>query len=439
MGMPEPKFEAAVGMSRKWDAREAGREVAETAIKNLSRPPDFFLLFSTIHYEKHGGFQEFLDGVWDVLPKGTPLIGGTFSGFANNKGCFTRGATALAISSEKIQVKSGFGKNIKKSPKKASKHLIHMLKSANSPSYRNKYIFEFIASGTVPKFIGLGTTRVLKIPKILNGAINPTFSFLTRVFQYGAGREEEVLISLAKSFPDHLIVGGSTSDDNKWERSYQFFDKQVLQHSVVALSIETDLDNIFASETGFNSTGIKMRPTKIGNFNCSIVKLNGKPAFDEFSTRIGWPRDMFDEHLHRRTLYYPLGAKDENGEYLRLVALVIGSNLVFSNRIKPIDLEIYTASGEGFIKAIDTAINSLNDKQQEILFSFVVSCTTRLEALGQHIYAEQEKLEKFFGEKPFVVIYASGEDSVGSSGRWVRRNESFNIMSFFKGERFSAN
>ena len=30
------KFEAAVGMSRKWDAREAGREVAETAITTIA-------------------------------------------------------------------------------------------------------------------------------------------------------------------------------------------------------------------------------------------------------------------------------------------------------------------------------------------------------------------------------------------------------------------
>ena len=437
--MIEPKFEASVGMSRKWDAREAGREVAETAIQKLSSPPDFFLLFSTIHYEKYGGFQEFLNGVWDVLPEGTLLVGGTFSGFANNKGCFTRGATALAVSSDKIQVRAGFGKNIKKSPKKASKNLIHMLKSDTASTYKNKYIFEFIASGTVPKFTGLGTTRVLRVPKILNKAINPTFSFLIRVFQYGAGREEEVLDSLSKSFPNHLIIGGSTSDDNRWERSYQFFDKQVLQHSVVALSVETDVNNLFASETGFNPTGIKMKPTKIGNFNCSIVKLDGKPAFNEFISRIGWPEGMFDERLHRRTLYYPLGAKDENGEYLRLVALVIGSNLVFSNRIKPINLEIYTASGKGLMDAIDTAIASLNAKRKEILFSFVVSCTTRLEALGRHIYAEQEKLEQFFGEKPFVVIYASGEDSVGSSGKWVRRNESFNVMSFFEGENNSAN
>ena len=42
----ELQVEAKVGMSRKWDAREAGREVAETAIKDLTCPPDFFLLLT---------------------------------------------------------------------------------------------------------------------------------------------------------------------------------------------------------------------------------------------------------------------------------------------------------------------------------------------------------------------------------------------------------
>ena len=100
--MDEPKLEATIGMSRKWDAREAGREVARTAIKDLNHPPTFFLLLSTIHYEKHGGFQEFLNGAWDVLPEGTPLIGGTVAGFINPHGCFTRGATALAVSKSPV-------------------------------------------------------------------------------------------------------------------------------------------------------------------------------------------------------------------------------------------------------------------------------------------------------------------------------------------------
>ena len=70
------ELKAGVGLSRKWDAREAGREVAETALEKLDgEKPKFFLLFSTIHYENYGGFQELLNGVWEVLPDGTPLIG----------------------------------------------------------------------------------------------------------------------------------------------------------------------------------------------------------------------------------------------------------------------------------------------------------------------------------------------------------------------------
>ena len=107
--MVETKFDAAVGLSRKWDAREAGREVARNTIKKLNAPPSFFLLFSTIHYEKYGGFKEFLKGVWDVLPEGTPLVGGTVTGFMNNHGCYTRGATALAVSYSNMDVAVGYG------------------------------------------------------------------------------------------------------------------------------------------------------------------------------------------------------------------------------------------------------------------------------------------------------------------------------------------
>jgi len=50
--MPEsnskPEFRAAVGLSREWNARKAGREVARDTLERLGTDPDFFLLFSTI-------------------------------------------------------------------------------------------------------------------------------------------------------------------------------------------------------------------------------------------------------------------------------------------------------------------------------------------------------------------------------------------------------
>ena len=160
--MIEPKVDAAVGMSRKWDAREAGREVARDTIQKLSSPPDFFLLFSTIHYEKYGGFEELLKGVWDVLPKNTPLIGGTVAGFINNYGCFTRGTTALSVSYPNMDVVLGFGKNTKRNPKKAANQCSQMIKKGFSSSkYENKLLLNLIAGPSRMKIPGKGYTFVV--------------------------------------------------------------------------------------------------------------------------------------------------------------------------------------------------------------------------------------------------------------------------------------
>ena len=118
--MKNSEIQASVGMSRKWDAREAGREVARTTLEKLKTPPNFFVLFCTIHYEKHGGFQELLNGVYDVLPPNTPLIGGTVTGFMNNYGCYARGTTGLGVSSRYMDVAIGYGKNTKREPKTQS-------------------------------------------------------------------------------------------------------------------------------------------------------------------------------------------------------------------------------------------------------------------------------------------------------------------------------
>ena len=160
--MIEQKLEASVGMSRKWDAREAGREVARSTIEKLSHPPRFILLFSTIHYEKHGGFQEFLNGVWDILPKETLLIGGTVAGFINPQGCYTRGSTALAFSYPNMDVAVGYGKNAKRNPKNAAQKCADMInEKLNDSTYPNKFIYELISGSLVPDIPGIGKRRVL--------------------------------------------------------------------------------------------------------------------------------------------------------------------------------------------------------------------------------------------------------------------------------------
>lgn len=182
------EFEAAVGMSRKWDAREAGREVAESTIRKLHQPPDFFLLFSTIHYEKHGGFQEFLNGVWDVLPEGTPLVGGTAAGFMNNYGCYARGACALAVSDPKMQVTIGVGHNTKRNPRKAARQCIEMMKKQDvTPDF----YLELISGPIIPTFPIIGKQTVIK-SKAFGGLMKNMVPLLWKS-NMGTDRADEVL------------------------------------------------------------------------------------------------------------------------------------------------------------------------------------------------------------------------------------------------------
>ena len=388
-----------------------------------------FLLFSTIHYEKYGGFQEFLNGVWDVLPKGTPLIGGTVVGFMNNYGCYTRGATALAVSYRDMDVVTGIGHNTKRNPEKAAKKCADMIRNGLSESkYPNKLLLNLISSGIVPSIPTVGRKRV--ITSRFGGILVKTLNATCRSLQIGPGREDEIVEALSEELKEFDIIGGSTLDDNKWEKNFQFFDHDIFTNCVVALGIRTDLDFKINSTFGLKPTGIKIIPTKTTLFDCAIQKIEGKPAAKEFLKKVEWPEDFFDESIHRRTLFYPLCYKKEEILCPRVVALIIKDTMVFTNRVKNDEMEIYSASGKSLIDSVGENLKEY--EKNNLKFGYIVSCCARLEALGRASFKEYDILKNFYGETPFLLFFASGEDVCKSGKKPVRLNESFNVINFYK-------
>jgi hypothetical protein len=427
--MDKPKLEAAVGMSRKWDAREAGREVAESTLSKLNGNPNFFLLFSTIHYEKHGGFEEFLKGVWEILPESTPLIGGSVVGFMNNHGCYTRGSSALAVSYPNMDVSIGVGHNTKRNPEKAAMECADMIKNdLEKSNYSNKFLIDITSSGIVPNMPGIGRKKVIrsKFGDVLLKTLNTTCKRL----QIGPGREDEIIDILSKELSDYDIIGGSTLDDNKWERNFQFYKKEVLTNSVIALGFKTDLNWKLNSTFGLNPTGIKMRPSKTTLFDCAIKKIENKPAVDAYLEKMGWSEDLLDENMHRRTLFYPICYK--KGEMLcpRVLALVIKDALVFTNKaLKDKDMEVYSASGSSLINSVKQNLDKY--EEDNLKFGFIVSCCARLEALGDATFKVHEIINNYYKNIPFLLFFASGEDVYKSGKTPVRLNESFNVVNFY--------
>jgi len=406
---PDPMFHTAVGMSRQWDARKAGREVAEDTLKRLEgKKPDFFLLFSTIHYEKHGGFQELLNGVWEVLPEGTPLIGGTVAGFMNQEGCYTRGATAMAANYPGIEVSAGFGQGTRKTPVKAAKECIS--KFSKIPEGLNALTFVFMPGPTMPKIPTKKERLIVTSSRLLAQLAPPALRFSTLFMNKGVGREEEVLSTLSNSEKVSLVVGGSTTDNNTYENDFQFFNKQVFDGVVIGLRISLNRrffsnfnQSILAPKQWFNVT-------KTDVWNHVVKEIDGVPAIKKYLEANSIPRNfLFDEPntVHRRFVFLPMVTKDKNGvihprtpgtffwDYIGLGHPLHGTSIGFSST----NSRVMVDSVDQTFAKLDTTLN----------FCFMTMCMSILETLGANIYKIQDRIHSHLGETPYLLIFTAGE------------------------------
>lgn len=429
--MIEPKLEASVGMSRKWSAREAGREVAETAIKNLSEPPSFFLLFSTIHYEKYGGFQEFLNGVWDVLPEGTPLIGGTFGGFINNYGCYTRGSTALAVSYQNMDVAIGYGKNTKRRPKKAATSCAKMIKnSLSNTKWENNFILSIISGTTVPEIPGVGNNPIIN-SKITAKFITKGINILGSLLQQGMGQEEKILERLIHIIPDYNLLHWSAMDDVRMARNYQFVNKNVLKNSIVCIGVNTDI-NINAAFSHGLKPYIDCKVTKVSKDRQILQKINGKPAASEFLRLIDQTEDFFRRDLFTKNFpYFPLGFYDRGAIYPRPFMMVLKDSLLLMSGIRKDSAVILTANGKDMINAAEDSIKATNYNFNEGFF-LMSSCAVRLMTLGRNIFEVREKIQNCIKDKPFILVDATGEGIYKPNEELNYLNESIASMVFWR-------
>jgi hypothetical protein len=426
--MEKTKFEAAVGMSRKWDAREAGREVARSAIEKISHPPNFFLLFSTIHYEKYGGFEQFLQGVWDVLPEDIPLIGGTVPGFMNNYGCYTRGATGLAVSYDNMNIAVGIGQNTKRSPEKAAKQCIEMIKKdLNQSLYQEKFLFVLISGSIVPSFPGMGMKRVVKT-KIPSSVVSRLLKTSLQVSQKGIGREDIILEEISKYLPDFNIIGGSSIDDNKMEKNFQFFNKKVITNSVVCLSIETDMPINLDSQVAVKKTDITFEVKTTGE-KYVINKIDGKPAASTLFNYLDWPDSFMDERLHRRTFFYPMLFEKDKEIFPEVIGVLVGNSIVCGFDLKSNKLSVGHSSRKILLEAIKNGVQNIT-KNGIPKLSLVIYCSSFLEALGRDFFEVQKILKEVYKDTPFLLIAAGGEDFRVPNKIPKHCNETINMAGF---------
>ena len=393
-------FEIGTGLSRNWSAFEAGEELTVNALRDLKHTPKFFILFSTIHPEKHGGFRQLLRGVYSHLPKNVPLVGGTVAGFVTKTGCYTRGAVGVAFYYDDMDIATSVGQNTKKNPKKAGEDCAKKIKSQLlNERHKNKILFNMISGPILPV-----PMRILPLGKLSSIAI-PLTEAVTLIFQKCFGRESEVLGAIRKVLPDYFVIGGSTIDDAQYTRHFQFYNNQVLNNSIVALGISTNLKTSLKSVTAFRKTSDNFRINKKAAWNYVIEDINGKPAKSEFVRLVKWNQQNIDENVHKRTPYFPVGAIHPDGTlHVYPIALFLGDYLALGHDLVSNEIFLTSTSGKELLESTKTAISEVPPNS----FSLIVSCAARLETIGSGVYKEKEILDKMPGD--YIMIFTLGEN-----------------------------
>lgn len=423
---PKPELKVAMGLSRQWSARKAGREVAIKTMEKLrGKKPNFVLLFSTIHYEKHGGFQELLNGVWEILPKGTPLIGSTVAGFMNNQGCFTRGVTALAVSYPNMDISVSYGRNTRRNPRRAAKELATKIRKDLAKSrYPNRFLYIIPSGITTPQIPGFEAQSVIRSRFIAK--IMPFFlKFSTYFLQKGPGRERIILENVSNILKDFTIIGGASIDDNIGIRNYQFFMDKVYTNYVLGLGISSDMVPAISTSHGLKETGKKFSATKLSLDNLIIEEINNKPAISELLKILGWPEYFLDERVHRRTFFVPVGYKKAGCLYTSVMAFFMGDSIMCSHEIRDKNVHLLSFSGKSLTDSIDKNLSAIHSKNSQLVF--IVSCIAILETLGSSNYNIQEKLRNVLGDTPFLLTYIAGEQSYSPNQDPLHLAEAFTI------------
>jgi len=427
----ESKFEVALGMSRKWDAREAGKEVAREVIQKLSSPPSFFLLFSTIHYDKHGGFEEFLDGVWDVLPEGTPLVGGTVAGFMNNYGCYTRGATALAVSYPNMDVAVGIGKHTKRNPKGAARQCSTMIRNQlRDSSYNYKFLINSISGPTIPSIPLFGRVNFIK-SKLLGSFFSYVGMPLTEYLGFGIGKEEDIVDELGNQLNDYHIIGSSTMDDGKQIACFQFCEDKVYKNAIVALAGSIDVPIFLKGVVDLQDTDKKFRINKTTFGNRIITNINGNSAKKQFLDVMQLPDDVYgglSPFYYKTSNYFPITFEGER-EFVSGVGAFLGNNILLGYKARGDDAIILSVSGRQSLKTIDKIFS--DNQQKNFPFVFITASGIRfINMIGDRVYDVKEKLDYYLKNVPYLMIGSVNENIGHPGNRTFSRVYSFNALSF---------
>ncbi|MFA5975586.1 MAG: FIST N-terminal domain-containing protein [Elusimicrobiota bacterium] len=273
-------IEFGVGISSLAEVFAAGQEAANQMVSQLgTQLPDLILVFSSIRFAN----PRLLKGIRSVAGH-APLIGCTDAGGISAGGVQRHGVTVIGLAAKGAQFFTGVGRNLSRDPVAAGEHLARDL-----------------FKQTLEKPVALLT-------------------FPDGLAPDGAA----ILMGFQKVFgPDLPVVGGNAADDFYFQKTFQYFDNEVLTDSAPAALFCGDILVGVGVRHGWAPLGRPRRVTRSAGH--VIYQLDKRPAVSIYEDYLGLKRESLEEPLAHTAIIYPLGtAVAGREEYLLREAVRVG-------------------------------------------------------------------------------------------------------------------
>lgn len=224
------------------DAYQAGRQSAAELLVQMGRPPDVVLAFVTSRHAP----ERALEGLWSVLPARTRLLGCSSFAEIGTDEATAGSVTVMGIAFERVEWAT-----FKLDPEEAR----------GSSTAAGLALGERIA-GFRPKLVIL-----LPDGLTLNG------SKLVRGLQERLG-------------PECALVGGVASEALQFVRTFELFDREVIEGGVVALALRGPVTFATSARAGFQPVGVTRTCTRVEDDKL-ILELDGESALGLYRGFLG--------------------------------------------------------------------------------------------------------------------------------------------------------
>lgn len=381
--------EMGVGVSWQADVFAAGTQAAEQCLTHLSgRTPDLVLVFSSIRFAD----PKLLKGIRSVTGA-TPLVGCTDAGGISTAGPKRRCVTVIGLIAKGGRFVTGIARDASHNPTKAGEALGNAL-LGDSPAYPKGLLM-------FPDGLSTSGSEVLR------------------------GLEKRVGLDLP-------IVGGAAADDFFFQKSFQYFNDEVLTDSVPGVLFCGDIKLGIGVRHGWVPLGRPRRVTRAAGR--VVYQLDKLPAVSIYEDYLGIKReDLMGEPLAHVAITYPLGTSIEGqSEYLLRDAIRVGraGSLICTGEIQQgSSVRLMIGGYESALEAAQQAAYDAAEQvgRQRLAGALIFSSVARQKVLGSEFHGEIDVIRDALGGSGVRLggFYTYGEVAPSESGKGKKRSTMF--------------